>query len=822
MRDSQGVHANPRRSAEERSVLDIARKVAATVGADFFTAIATHLSKALSADCVLIGEFVGGSMEGVRTLGASLDGKPASFAFELAGTAAADVALGKPCICRSDAATRFPQDPFLPSIGAQSVIAEPLQNHHKRAEGLIMVCYRRPMVSFRVIKQVLTIFSDRAAAELRRKRHEEELEQSEQRHRAFIASSADAMWRIELEHSISIDLPEEEQLFQIYNHGYLAECNDALARLYGFEKAEQLIGVKVREIAAESDEAMRQANLLAVRSGYAYTTVEIGPVNRGGVERHILRSQWGIVEEGKLLQRIWGISRDITQLKTSEKRLDASRQRMADLLETMQLVAVIVDPQGLTSFCNKYFYQRTGWNEADIIGKDWIERMIPSEEHGSLREICSHTVAESPTHFDGTLLGPAGQRWQFSWDCTALRDYKGNIAGWANIGRDVTEYHALQIQLAQAQKLATIGGLAGGLAHDFNNLLTVILGYSATLLKDRPETDPAHLGLIEIRKAAGRGAELTKRLLAFGRRQVLLPEVIDLNGLITDAEYMMRHLVGDDVRVAIRLEPSLWKVWLDSSSFHQVLMNLVANARDAMPQGGAITVTTANVKVDVASGPELLLHSGEYVRVTVSDTGTGFAEAAQSHLFEPFFTTKQTRTDLGLSTVYGIVQQSGGQIFVDSKPQVGATIKMYFPRIEGAEPVKKLATAPTAVQTGNETILLVEDRDEVRELVAKLLRPLGYTVLEATGALEALEMAQDQTHAIDLLLTDVAMPDMDGFQLAEQMRVFRDGIKTLFMSGFADDPQLAVRVSQPGCAYLEKPFTPEVLATSVRNILDAK
>jgi hypothetical protein len=332
MSNSEDTRISLQRNVEERSVLQIARKVAATVGTDFFTAIAIHLGKALAADCVLIGEFVGGSMEGVRTLGASLDGKPTSFEFELAGTAAATVAQGKPCVCRADAATRFPEDTFLPLIGAQSVIAEPLQNHYKRAEGLIMVCYRRPMVSFRVTKQLLTIFSGRAAAELRRKRREDELAESEQRHRAFIASSADAMWRIEFEHSIPIDLPEEEQLFQIYNNGYLAECNDALARLYGFEKAEQLIGVKVREIAAESDEAMRQANLLAVRSGYAYTTVEIGPVNRGGVERHILRSQWGIVEEGKLLQRIWGISRDITQLKTSEKRLDASRQRMADLL----------------------------------------------------------------------------------------------------------------------------------------------------------------------------------------------------------------------------------------------------------------------------------------------------------------------------------------------------------------------------------------------------------------------------------------------------------------------------------------------------------
>jgi two-component system cell cycle sensor histidine kinase/response regulator CckA len=351
----------------------------------------------------------------------------------------------------------------------------------------------------------------------------------------------------------------------------------------------------------------------------------------------------------------------------------------------------------------------------------------------------------------------------------------------------------------------------------------VILGYSAALLKDRPESDPACAGLTQIRKAADRGAELTQRLLAFGRRQVLRQEVTDINSLIADAEYMMRHLVGDDVRVATQLEPSVWWVRLDSGSFHQILMNLAANARDAMPSGGAIVVATANVAVDAASGPESVLPAGDYVRVTVSDTGTGFDETAKSHLFEPFFTTKQKGTGLGLSTVYGIVQQSGGHIFVDSRPQVGASIRMYFPRSEGPEPEKKLEAAPTAVvPAGNETILLVEDRDDVRELVAQLLRSSGYTVLEASGALNALEIAHNPTHTIHLLLTDVAMPDMDGFQLAEQIRVYRDELKILFMSGYADDPQVAARVAQPGCAYLEKPFTPDVLATAIRNVLDSK
>jgi CheY-like chemotaxis protein len=360
------------------------------------------------------------------------------------------------------------------------------------------------------------------------------------------------------------------------------------------------------------------------------------------------------------------------------------------------------------------------------------------------------------------------------------------------------------------------------LAHDFNNLLTVILGYSASLLQDLPESDPAHLGLTQIRKAAGKGAELTHRLLAFGRRQMLRPEVLNLNPLIADAEHMVRHLVGDDIRVATQLDPALWRVRLDGASFHQILMNLAANARDAMPQGGAITVTTANVPMSASTTPASPLTPGDYVRITVSDTGTGLSEAARTHLFEPFFTTKDKGTGLGLSTVYGIVQQSGGQIFVDSKPQVGTTFRIYFPRAEGAEPEPLAAAAPSVTQRGTETVLLVEDREDVRQLVALTLRSLGYTVLEAEGSTMALELAQNRQQAIHLLLTDLAMPDMNGFELADHIVVYREGIRILFMSGFADTPHIGAEVSQPGRAFLQKPFTPDALATAVRDVMDEK
>jgi PAS domain S-box-containing protein len=818
---STKLSGHKHRNVEEHSVLQIARRVAATVGADFFNAIAIHLSKALSADCVLIGEFVGGPMERVKTLGAAMDGKPTSFEFELAGSAAATVAQGKLCMCRSDAASRFPDDELLPIVGAQSLIAEPLNDQNQQPAGLIMVLYRRPMVSFRVVKHVMEIFSARAAAELNRKRREDQLCESEQRHRAFIARSADAMWRIEFERPIATDQPEEEQFAQIYRYGYLAECNDALAHLYGFECADQMLGSRVEDVAPASDPSMRDATLLAIRSGFTYTTVETNVVDRSGIRHNIIRSQWGIVEDGKL-ERIWGTSRDITQLKRSEQALDASEQRMVDLLETVQLVVIIVEPDGRVAFCNNYMYRKSGWKQADVVGKDWVRTLVPTDEHSKLRDLFAACSAktESPTHFECTFLGAYGQHWQFEWDRTSLRDPEGHIVAWANVGRDVTDYRALQAQFIQAQKLATIGRLAGGLAHDFNNLLTVIMGYSGVLLRDRPESDPAYLGLTQIRKAAGKGADLTHRLLAFGRRQVLRPEVLNLNVLIADAEHMMRHLVGDDVRVATKLDASLWRVGLDAASFHQILMNLAANARDAMPDGGVITVATANVPVNPATAPGSTLPPGDYVRISVSDTGTGLSEAARRHLFEPFFTTKEKGTGLGLSTVYGIVQQSGGQIFVDSETHSGTTFRIYFPRAEGPDAADQKTPVPAVAEHGSETILVAEDRDDVRQLVSHTLRTLGYTVLEANGPTTALELAQDRGHVIHLLLTDLAMPDMNGFELAEHVNAYCEGIKVVFMSGFADTPQITAEVSQPGRAYLQKPFTPDDLGAAVRKVLD--
>jgi PAS domain S-box-containing protein len=812
------------RQAETRSrrVFQVARKVAAAIGTEFFQAISKHLTTLLAADCVLIGEFAAGHTEYVRTLGAHMDGRPVTFEYHVEDTASAPLVYGKTTQCRAEAQSRYPSDPLIGVARAQALLGLPLLDPQGRAIGLIVVLYRHPVASFSVAKDMIQFFCQRAAAELNHKREEDELRERDERYRAFVARNADAMWRLEFEQPIDTARSVEDQIAGMYRYGYVAECNDALAHMLGLTKAEQVIGSRLEAIAPESDVQIRNAVLKSIRNRYGCTTIEITRTDANGTERHLLRSQWGIVEDGKL-QRIWGTTRDITELKQSEAEVDAGRRRMSDLLDTMKLAVIMEDPQGVITHCNRHFYKTTGWHPNAIVGKSWFELMAPSDE-GKLHSIIERARArpESPVHFEGTLLGPEAQRWEFDWDRTSLRDREGHVVAWANIGREVTAHKALEAQLRQAQKLATIGKVAGGLAHDFNHLLTVILGYSARLLDDGYSLDPSsYTALDEIRKAATRGAELTTRLLAFGRRQVLQPELLNLNALILDSEQMLHNLAGGKVGLRLDLDPSAGAVRVDASSFRQVLINLTVNARDAMPEGGDLVISTKN-ETTVESESSTIV-AGDYVRLSFSDVGKGMTPEVRDHIFEPFFTTKEQGkgTGLGLSTVYGIVQQSGGSIFVDTEPGKGSTFRIYLPRQKSGvpRPLPRPKPVPEVMPGGSENILLVEDREDVRELMARTLGDLGYAVSEAADSASALKILRDRS-AIDLLITDVAMPGINGFELADLIRTYKSGIKVLFMSGYADPERFAEKLSDPGCAYLPKPFTPHSLATAIRRLLD--
>jgi two-component system cell cycle sensor histidine kinase/response regulator CckA len=387
---------------------------------------------------------------------------------------------------------------------------------------------------------------------------------------------------------------------------------------------------------------------------------------------------------------------------------------------------------------------------------------------------------------------------------------------------DVTGRRQLEEQLRQAQKMEAVGMLAGGVAHDFNNLLTIITGYSQLILNNLKANDPNRNSAEQIMKASERAATLTSQLLAFSRRQVLQPKVLDLNRLIGSLSTMLRRLIGEDIDLRLELRNDLGQVSADAGQIEQVLMNLVVNARDAMPRGGTLTMETANVQIaNNFKGRYTSLKPGAYTLIAVSDTGTGMDEATLARLFEPFFTTKGMGrgTGLGLSTVFGIVKQSGGGVEVYSVPNQGTSVKIYLPRIdepvtaEDAEPMKRVAR-------GTETILLVEDDEMVRNLVRATLARQGYRIMDAADPIEARRMSENFRGDIQLLITDVVLPRLSGRELADQIVQKRPGIKVLFMSGYTDSAVVNSGILQKEVAFLQKPFTPRGLVEKVCEVIE--
>jgi CheY-like chemotaxis protein len=374
--------------------------------------------------------------------------------------------------------------------------------------------------------------------------------------------------------------------------------------------------------------------------------------------------------------------------------------------------------------------------------------------------------------------------------------------------------------------MEAVGRLAGGVAHDFNNLLTVIRGYSELILSRLAAADPARREMEEVKKAADRAAGLTSQLLAFSRRQFVATKIVDLNAIVMNMDGMLRRLIGEDIiELCADLEPQLGSIKADPGQIEQVIMNLAVNARDAMPKGGQLTIQTRNVTI--GKGPRretVMLDEGSYVLLAIRDTGHGMSEETQSHLFEPFFTTKEKGkgTGLGLSTVYGIVKQSGGTIGIESKPGQGTTCKIFFPKVEETTQAAPVAGGTVDRAIGRETILVVEDDPSVRGLVQEALRLNGYEVLVARHGIEALLTGAKHLGPIHLLLTDVAMPQMSGPEVAEKLTVVRPEIKVLYMSGYPDHPVFEQGGVDRDTAFLQKPFTPNLLTQKVREVLDGK
>ncbi|MCD6361994.1 MAG: PAS domain S-box protein, partial [Armatimonadetes bacterium] len=518
-----------------------------------------------------------------------------------------------------------------------------------------------------------------------------------------------------------------------------------------------------------------------------------------------------------------GLFRDITDRKEAEQATARAMERARKYFDVAGVMLLVIGADETVQLINRRGCEVLGYSRDEVIGKNWFDVFIPEAFRAEARELFSKLMMagdEGIEHHEGTVLTKTGEQRDIAWNYSVLWDQDGNVEGILCSGEHITERQRLERQLRQAQKMEAVGRLAGGIAHDFNNLLTVITGYSQLLLMKLPEADPSRHDVEEIEKAARRAASLTQQLLAFSRRQVLNPKVLRLNDVVADVEDMLRRTIGEDIEFVTVLDPDLGLVEVDPGQFSQIIMNLTINARDAMPEGGKLIIETQNVTLDESytqTHPAVV--PGDYVMLAISDTGRGMDEETLSHIFEPFFTTKKKGegTGLGLSTVYGIVKQSGGYVWAYSEPGEGTTFKVYLPRVQKPASMKKQGTKGTELPHGTETILLVEDEEVVRGLAYRVLSESGYTVLQASDGATALQILKEHGDAVRLLVTDVVMPGMSGHDLAEQVQTQYPHIKVLFTSGYTNNTIMQRGILRKGVQLLSKPFTPNELSRKVRE-----
>ena len=535
-------------------------------------------------------------------------------------------------------------------------------------------------------------------------------------------------------------------------------------------------------------------------------------------------------EAGKPIRMI-GALMDITDRKRAEEALRETNETLRTLVQSSPLGIAVTDANLKLRIWNPAAERILGWKSHEVLGRPLPPVLAPDEGEEPVGGLTKRVVlGEAVTEVELRCKRRDGIPVHLNLSMAPLCDAQGEFSGTMAVVANATERKLaekqraeLEEQLRQSQKMEAVGRLAGGIAHDFNNLLTAISGYGSLLRNRFDGNDPCRAHVEEILKSANLAASLTRQLLAFSRRQVLQPRVLDLNEVLGGMETLLRRLIGEHLELTTVTDDALGRVLADQSQIEQVIMNLAVNARDAMPKGGKLLLQTRNVNLDETyTHRHGRIRAGPHVLLTVTDTGTGMDEEIQSHLFEPFFTTKEIGkgTGLGLATVYGIVKQSDGDIWVYSEPGHGSTFKIYLPRVEEALEQPSRTSPRAEPRKGSETVLLVEDSEFVRRLLRELLGQCGYKVLEASQGHEALRLSNEYEGRIDLLLTDMVMPRMSGRELAAQLAPQRPTMKVLYMSGYTEEAITRHGVLDPGTAFLEKPFTPETLARKLRQILD--
>jgi two-component system cell cycle sensor histidine kinase/response regulator CckA len=598
-------------------------------------------------------------------------------------------------------------------------------------------------------------------------------------------------------------------------------CVDVFGRWLereGFDPA-SLVGRTTREIVGpEEAPAHERANLSALAG--ETVTYEWTLRSRSGL-RHMQTTLSPLHGPYGEITGIVGVGRDISQ------RVEVGRelQRWARIFEHAGWgVAIISADGGTIESVNPAFASMHGWTVEELRGKPMAELSAGRQEFPRMNPLFDargHQIWETERIRRNGVVFPA------LIDATAVKDANGQVTYYAVNLQDLTERRRAEEQVRQAQKMEAVGRLAGGVAHDFNNMMMIIMGFSDFLLTNLERTDPRWADADEIRKAAERAMHLTRQLLGFGRQQLVARHVLSLNEVVSGMDRMLRPLLGEDIKLVTRLSVGLGGVEADYGQLEQVVMNLALNARDAMRGGGRLTIETLDVDLPEGYAYHHIgidIPPASYVMLIVDDTGHGMTAEVKARLFEPFFTTKPAtqNTGLGLATVYGIVAQSGGYIWVDSEPDKGTTFKICFPRVEAEDDLVEEPVSSAGSTRGSETILLVEDEDTVRSVASRVLLNQGYTVIQARNGEEALQLLDELGDTIDLILTDMVMPDMGGLALAGQLRERWPDLKLVYMSGYAEGDKLEPGTQEFQTSFLQKPFSAENLVLKVREVLDAK
>jgi two-component system cell cycle sensor histidine kinase/response regulator CckA len=637
-----------------------------------------------------------------------------------------------------------------------------------------------------------------------RKQVEESLRESEERFRLITETIDEVFWIFDTEKPRTT---------------YLSPAFD---RIWGFSRKE-LMGNPAPDLkwVHQDDRELVRSSFQQVRTG-RLMNYEYRIFRPDGSIRFIWHRGYPVRDDTGKIKQYVGVGQDITAFKNAQEELQESREYYNQIINRISDPIFVKDRNHRFVLVNDAMCTFIGKRREEVLGETLLE-FIP-DKPASLWNQEEEVFNTGHENLSEDFLRDAHNNLRHVMTKKSLFIDKSGDKQIIGILRDITEYKQLEAQLLQAQKMEAIGVLAGGVAHDFNNLLTVVKGYSEILKESFDPDDARRLDIEQIATAGQHAAALTTQLLAFSRKQILQPKILNLNNVLVETNNMLRRLIGEDIKLVTSVEPDLGLVKADPVQVQQIIMNLVVNARDAMPNGGILTIETANFDIDgnyIKHHPHAI--AGSYVMLAISDNGIGMDAVTKDHIFEPFYTTKAKGkgTGLGLSTVYGIVKQSDGFIWAYSELGKGTTFKIYLPRVEGSIAPDVTSSKLTTNIHCTETLLVVEDETSVRALASRILRDRGYTVLEASNGSEALDIAQKHTGELHMVITDVVMPEMGGKALSAQLKAMRSNIKTLYVSGYPDNAIAHQGILDSDVAFLQKPFTVENLVRKVREVLDS-